>query len=406
MRFLLYLAVCVLIMINETVKADRNNVVGRDSLDFELQDGTRLQLELWFPAFKPQSKSARHKDYAFSKNLKQALVEVSGMPSMAISTKETSNGFREVVPRPGRFPLIIFSHGSASFSRQNSRQLEVLAAAGYIVVAPSHPLDSLTTEYRDGTIVEIDRSQPMLELLGVEADKKLLKEALGKVSEASAQLRRHKVEEYPEAINSFIANTLFIHSVSSAKRRADHIQQLVRQLIVADPQISASVLEQADITRIALYGHSLGGVISVLAAESLNTEYLSSNAIRAVVNLDTLQFVLPRETSLELVTPTCFVMGGATKMNKVVISNLGLNRPFAENNAQTCEINIAKAAHNNFTDLTYVTPLKWFGLLGPIKNKHFGKWLEGFLVAYFDSKLKSKAYDYPMWPDANLFGTI
>lgn len=424
MRFSLYLAISLLFTVCETVNAntkniDTKNVVGRDSLDFQLKDGTRLQLELWFPAVKPQSKLGQHKDYAFSKHLKRGLVEVSGMPSMAISTRETSNGYRNVMPQPGSFPLIIFSHGSASFSRQNSRQLEALASAGYIVIAPSHPSDSLATEYQDGTTVTIDRSQPMVELLGVEADKKYLHEALGKVSKASAELRQKSVEEYADAIPDFVTNTLFIHYVASARRRADQVGQLVRQLIVADPQIATSVLRQADTARIALYGHSLGGVVSVLAAESLNTisapdsilnnisnVHASSYTIQAVVNLDTLQFVLPHESSLELVTPTCFVMGGATKMSKVVVSNLGLNRPFAETNLHTCEINIPKAAHNNFTDLTYITPLKWFGLLGPIKNKRFGQWLEGFLVAYFDSKLKGKAYDYPLWPGADLNGTI
>ncbi len=380
-----------------------NTVVGRDSIDYLLLDGERLQLELWYPALPPESQSEPHKDYAFSADLKQALVEVSGMPSMTISTKETSNGFRGVSVKPGTFPLVIFSHGSASFSRQNSRQLEALALAGYIVVAPSHPGESLTTEYADGTIQGIYRSQPALALMGSTADKKQLAQEIEKIAHQSDQLRQQNADDYIQALPNFVAQTLFRHSAESATRRSQHLVQLVNQLKANDNQVKQSVLAQADLSRIALYGHSLGGVISVLAAEMLNKE---QKTIQAVINLDTVQFIPPKENSLELSTPTCFIMGGATKMAKTIASNLNLNRHWAEANEAVCEINIAKAAHNNFTDLTYVTPLKWFGLLGPIKNKAFGDWLNGFIIAYFNHKLSDKTYDYPIWPGAELTGAI
>ena len=398
------LLLCLITMSFEVMSAELDNtVVGRDSTDYLLPDGSRLQLELWFPATPPETKSNRHKDYAFSAELKQALVEISGMPSMAISTKETSNGFRNVSAKPGTFPLVIFSHGSASFSRQNSRQLEALALAGYIVVAPSHPGESLTTEYADGTIAGIDRSQPALVLMGSNVDKKELAQEIKNVAYHLDQLREKNAADYIRDLPQFVEQTLFRNSVQSAKLRSRHLVQLVNQLNVNDEQINKTALAQADLSKIALYGHSLGGVISVLAAEILNED---KQTIKAVINLDTVQFLSPTEDSLNLSTPTCFIMGGATKMAKTVASNLNLNRPWAEANEAACEINIAKAAHNNFTDLTYVTPLKWFGLLGPIKNKAFGDWLNGFIIAYFNSKLLDETYAYPMWHDAKIISAI
>lgn len=398
------LLLCLITMSFEVKSSELDNtVVGRDSIDYLLRDGSRLQLEIWFPATPPESKSNQHKDYAFSTELKQALVDISGMPSIAISTKETSNGFRGVSAKPGTFPLVIFSHGSASFSRQNSRQLEALAMAGYIVVAPSHPGDSLTTEYADGTIEGIDRSQPALALMGSKADKRQLSQEIKKVARYSDQLREKNATDYIQALPQFVEQTLFRNSIESAKRRSRHLVQLVSQLKANDEQIRQTVLAKADLSHIALYGHSLGGVISVLAAEALNEDM---QTIKAVINLDTIQFIFPKENSLELSTPTCFIMGGATKMAKIIASNLNLNRHWAEANEAVCEINIAKAAHNNFTDLTYVTPLKWFGLLGPIKNKAFGDWLSGFIIAYFNNKLLDKTYDYPMWHKAELIGSV
>ena len=392
-------------MISETKGAEaQETVIGRDSVDYLLQDGTRLQLELWFPAIAPLSALKQHKDYSFSVSLKKNLVDISGMPSMTISTKETSNGLRDVVAKPGSFPVVIFSHGFTSFSRQNSRQLEALALAGYIVIAPSHPGDSLTTEYSDGTIVEIDRSQDALELTSSKANKSKLKDEIAKIAVESNQLRRKKsIEQYLLDLPQFVDGTIYRHYVTSAQRRRGHLVQLVSQLIAKDPQAQDTALADADLTRIALYGHSLGGVVSVLATEELNRE---ESRVKAVVNLDAVQFVLPDENSINLSTPTCFIMGGSTKMGKTKISNLYLNSPWAQANKDVCEINVTKAAHNNFTDLTYVTPLKWFGQLGPIKNKAFGDWINGFLIAYFDSKLLGKHYSYPIWPSAELVGTI
>jgi len=117
---------------------------------------------------------------------------------------------------------------------------------------------------------------------------------------------------------------------------------------------------------------------------------------------------MPRPTpdSIALTTPTCFVMGGATKAGKIKLIGTGLNAIWAANNSQVCEINVAGAAHNNFTDLSWVTALKWFGQLGSVANKKFGEWLNGFLVAYFDHHLKGVPYDYPMWPEAALEGRV
>ena len=68
-------------MISETNGAEaQETVIGRDSVDYLLQDGTRLQLELWFPAIAPLSALKQHKDYSFSVSLKKNLVDISGMP--------------------------------------------------------------------------------------------------------------------------------------------------------------------------------------------------------------------------------------------------------------------------------------------------------------------------------------
>ncbi|MEI2699787.1 MAG: hypothetical protein V9E94_16145 [Microthrixaceae bacterium] len=46
-------------------------------------------------------------------------------------------------PAPGRFPLVVYSHGVASSGRERHEALARWAAAGYVVLAPTFPLSSL-----------------------------------------------------------------------------------------------------------------------------------------------------------------------------------------------------------------------------------------------------------------------
>lgn len=407
------LLLAVVCLVNTSVWAaepvPRDHPIGRDSLDAALPGGARLQVELWYPAQPDDGTTAPwgSPDYLFTPALKDALVEYVGMPRMAISTKEKGQGRRDVPVVPGPWPLVVFSHGFASFSRQNSRQAEALAQAGYIVAALSHPGESLTTEYADGRVQRIDDSHPALQYMGKRAKKS---ELLVMAREMNTYLQSLAGETSPAAYLSAMQalndNTLFGLYQTSAEVRSTQLVQWL-QLLIATAQEDRTqlqtVLGEADLQRIALYGHSLGGVVSVAASQALHRQGIE---VSAVVNLDAPQFLVPEPGQITLNSPTCFLMGGSTKAGKVKLTGTRLNSAWARNNPQVCEINIEGAAHNNFTDLSWISILKWFGQLGPVPNKKFGNWLNGFLVGYFDHHLKGQAYRYPSWPEAVVEGRL
>lgn len=381
--------------------------VGRSAFDTALFGGAELQIELWYPAaVTGEAEPLKGRpDFLFSPALKDALVEYAGMPRMAISTKEKGVGRRGVTPAKGPWPLVVFSHGFASFSRQNNRQAEALAQSGFVVAAVSHPGESLTTEYADGRVVPIDDAHPALQYMGKRADKAQLQ---SKAREMNTHLEPLTVEnsapEYLAAMQALRDNTLFGLYQTSAENRKQQLVEWIHALVATTPEDQRSaVLREIDQQRIALYGHSLGGIVSVAAAEVLREQGV---AIGAAVNLDAPQFLLPKPNSVSLTGPTCFLMGGSTKAGKINMIGTRLNSIWATNNSQVCEINVSAAAHNNFTDLSWVTVLKWFGQLGSVSNKKFGEWLNGFLVAYFEHHLKGSSYDYPMWSEAELEGQV
>lgn len=397
--------------------------VGRRSTDWPLGPSTspttrRLQVEWWYPT----QATKGDPDYLFSQDLKAALVTYMGMPSFAISKKEQGVGLRGAAPAPGSFPLVVFNHGFASFSRQNNRQAEALAAAGFVVASLSHPGHSLTTEYASGEVVGIDAEHPGLQMMGKGADKKRVAELLATTDEVYAALAAAtSAEAYQAAMDALRNRTLFEMYISSAEHRVSDLVDFVGLLLAQQNAGSTdgedSLLAHLNLEQIGFYGHSLGGVVAMAAAQQLQAKREEERertgegenkvaSIRGVLSLDVPQFILPNTNPTQLVGHGCFLMGGATKAGRKRVRGLHLNRYLANANPGFCEINIEGAAHQNFTDLSWVTPLKWFGQLGSVSNKKFGRWLNGFVVAYMQHHLQGKPYAYATWPDAEVIGNI
>ncbi|KJE23546.1 Alpha/beta hydrolase family [Frankia torreyi] len=64
------------------------------------------------------------------------LVGNVGFPSASAVT--------DAAPAPGRFALVVFSHGSAGSRVQSAYLMEALASHGFLVAAPDHPGDTMT----------------------------------------------------------------------------------------------------------------------------------------------------------------------------------------------------------------------------------------------------------------------
>lgn len=405
--------------------------VGRISTDWQLRPGTpstqRLQVEWWYPT----KATKGGPDYLFSQELKSALVTYMGMPSFAISKKEKGAGLRGVEPAPGTFPLVVFNHGFASFSRQNNRQAEALAAAGFVVASLSHPEHSLTTEYASGEVVGIEASHPGLQMMGKGVDKKRVAALIETTNDIYLKLAAAtSAEAYQAAMEELRTRSMFSMYLGSAEQRVSDLVGFVESLLVraqaarenaakdgaardgvASADGSGSLLSHLNLEKIGLYGHSLGGVVAVAAAQQLglrenNREEGQGVVIGGVLSLDVPQFILPETNPTQLIGNGCFLMGGDTKAAGTRLQGINLNRYLATANPGFCEINIEDAAHQNFTDLSWVTPLKWFGQLGSVSNKKFGRWLNGFVVAYMQHHLQGRPYDYATWPDAQVTGNI
>lgn len=98
-----------------------------------LRDPTRsrtLPLEVWYPA-DPVAPGGSANEY-----------KISGLFGTIATIKTPA--LRGATPAPGRWPLVVFSHGYGGIRFQSYFLTEHLATHGFVVAAPDHPGNTLT----------------------------------------------------------------------------------------------------------------------------------------------------------------------------------------------------------------------------------------------------------------------
>lgn len=83
--------------------------------------------------------------------------ELGGDPVEIRIPDKATRAHHDVAIRPGRWPVVIFSHGAGGVRFQSVFLTDYLASHGYVVVAPDHEGDATVTEI-DGEVVTVDPS--------------------------------------------------------------------------------------------------------------------------------------------------------------------------------------------------------------------------------------------------------
>lgn len=157
-----------------------------------------LPIELWYPA----GEAARGRD--LDPATRDQYDPLPGFPAV------WQDAARDAAPRPGRWPLVLFSHGYGGHRRQSTFLCTHLASHGYVVAAVDHTGNTIT-----------DVMQLMLRIAGG-----------GAPPDFAAELERY-----------------------IALRPDDVVFMLDGVLGGLDPEIAVLV----DPTRIGMSGHSFGG---------------------------------------------------------------------------------------------------------------------------------------------------
>jgi predicted dienelactone hydrolase len=98
-------------------------------------------VEVWYPATHANVAGQTEATYNVADWLPPALQKL--IPA-GFSVTSPSGGHRGVAVAPGRFPLVVFSHGYAGFRDQSAFVTSFLATWGFVVAAPDHYSRDLT----------------------------------------------------------------------------------------------------------------------------------------------------------------------------------------------------------------------------------------------------------------------
>ena len=224
-----------------------------------------------------------------------------------------------------RYPLLIFSHGILGGRIQNTSLAESLASNGYIVVGIDHPYDAAMAIFADKTITSL-------------------------------------------LVSSKLSSISLVDNRAMDVRR-DDVSFVLDQFEKAPSQISESLKAKADLERVGVYGHSLGGQAAMLACAA-------DKRFAAGLSLDGFS-----TTAAPFSQPFMIVQADRPK------APVGVEK--FDEGPNHLRLTLKGAGHANFTDLPLVTPLHWIlGMSGPIEVKRADTIVNKYCLAFFDRYLK------------------
>jgi len=102
-------------------------------LTVEVEPGRRA--EVWYPAPAGSSAGRTHDTYHLRDAFPRAL---DALLPAGLDPTFTTDAVRELAAAPGRFPMVLFSHGFGSFRSQSSMLTTHLASWGFVVLSPDY----------------------------------------------------------------------------------------------------------------------------------------------------------------------------------------------------------------------------------------------------------------------------
>lgn len=261
------------------------------------------------------------------------------------------------------YPVVIFSHGAFGIRKSNASTFEELASHGYIVASIDHTYHAFYTSFPDGRMVPISTTF-FNEVQKVQTGRLTVKENFD-ITHAWLKLRTADIE-------------LVMDSLKSGELGTE----------------GALLNSHMDLTKIGLFGHSLGGAA---AAQVCRERY----DVGAVIDIDGTMIgdiTGVGSDNTETITGESFtkplmLMYGALYHDPQAKATGYLPNINAFDNATGAAYSlcIKDSGHLNFTDLPRISPFlsKMLGV-GTIDSIKCIKIVNAYTLAFFDKHLKGQ----------------
>ncbi len=264
-----------------------------------------------------------------------------GFPSWFLNhTRYTRSHARESIrPAEGNFPVIVYSHGWTGFRSIAINQIESLVSNGYIVIAPDHTYGAVATRLEDGDVVGFEPS-------------------------ALPDQAAVTPAQYREAVQKLVGTF------------AGDLSTILNELDKGPDGQFAYITDNADLSRIGLYGHSTGGGAVVEVC-------LEDERCAAFLGMDAWVEYLPDEVlKISAHRPAMYMRsdGWRGTENDAVLRGIA-----ARTESVAYWIGIEGAGHYDFVAVPLLSPVAGsFGLKGPIPAGRILPILDNYLLGFFD----------------------
>ena len=307
-------------------------------------DYRRVMVQAWYPGVLSGNAEPLSPWIADLEVIGPAITATLGLPGFFLNhTSYTpSHSFEQVVPYQGKIPVILYSHGWRLFRNAAIHQMESLASHGYLVIAVDHTYGSVATVFPDGAVALLDP------------------EALPDADDVDDEI-------FEEA------------AIRILETYSDDLRMVIGSLEEGVSGPFGSLAGIADLDRLGIFGHSLGGGAAVRTC-------LLEEICGVVASLDGwVEPIRSAELSKELDVPSMFIRSDPWR----ALENDQVLRGLVErSNRRSYWIGIENTVHSDLTLAPALTPVAgWLGLRGSMPAAQVFAIIDRYLVSFFDRHL-------------------
>lgn len=332
----------------------------------EINDKRELMIKVWYPAKIDTEKKERY----LNNGDRISFAVKHGVPNAIFNYLDyvSTNTYSDASVADGKFPVLIFSHGSYSKASGYYALLEEIVSHGYIVLNINHTYESTGTLFPNGKIKYYNKAY----------DKKTNNQKM-------ADMAWNSFQEYNKASNwdeehLSIENTLRNYVAADITHRWSNDFSLVINALEKWND-STFLSDHMDISKLGVFGHSQGGSA---AGQSL----IDDKRVKAGVNIDGVQWGIMIDTLM-------------TKPFAIISSDWPDSHPdfneHAYHNGSTTDFYnalILNSGHSNFMDIplmiSHLPALSESGSISPNKATEI---TSKIVVQFFDNYLMSESND-------------
>ena len=327
-----------------------------------------VPVQAWYPALPGDEPREPYLDDV----VRAALSDFTRVPKFLLPQNPS---FSRVNARavPGRYPVLLFNHGFASFQKQSTSLLEELASHGYLVLSVGHPSESLVVQFADGTVVRHRADHPAW--IEIKAGLKELEKNVGELEPLLARARAAKDPlALRQAMDVVAAHRSYAVLLPVLQAWRDDTRVVLDHLAT----LPAPLKDLVDAAQVGAFGHSLGGMVAGQLA-------MTDARVRAGMSFDGAQLPLPGEP-YALKVPFCFLYADTSKVGASTVRTEGMNDALLA--AGGIGAVLRGAMHLNFTDMNNLSMMA--RALGSIDRGEMARLLRATTVGFFDHHLKHK----------------